>query len=98
MIMSLLSWFNPFRAWIISLFKDEHGDSSSKRLVGIGCALSLCVVLIHNAYNPTSTNPSEAVVDAVALLAFGCLGLTSIDKFTAARLSKGPKPKQTLND
>ena len=29
--------------------------------------------------------PSDAVVNAVALLAFGCLGLSSVDKFTKAK-------------
>ena len=35
--------------------------------------------------------PSTPLVDAVALLCFGCLGLTSIDKFTGRKFKDEPK-------
>lgn len=38
--------------------------------------------MYHNSFSPLDTAPSTALVDAVALLAFGCLGLSSVDKFT----------------
>jgi hypothetical protein len=69
-------------SWVSSLFKDEKGSPSSKRFVGIMCALSLCVTMYHNSFSPLDQAPSTALVDAVALLAFGCLGLSSVDKFT----------------
>lgn len=72
-------FWNSIKTWIGGLFKDESGSPSSKRFVGIVCGLSLCVVLF------TEKTPNSAVVDAVALLAFGCLGLSSIDKFTATK-------------
>lgn len=68
--------------WISELFKDEKGSPSSKRVVGILCAFTLCVTMYHNSFSPLDTAPSTALVDAVALLAFGCLGLSSVDKFT----------------
>jgi hypothetical protein len=74
--------------WVSTLFKDEKGNPSSKRFVGIMCALSLCVTMYHNSFSTTDIAPSTHLVDAVALLAFGCLGLTSIDKFTAAKKSQ----------
>jgi len=69
-------------SWISGLFKDEKGNPSSKRLVGILCGLTLCITLYANQYSHGDIKPSDKLVDAVALLAFGCLGLASIDKFT----------------
>lgn len=68
--------------WITGLLKDEKGSPSSKRFVGIFCALTLCITMFANSFSPEDVKPSESLVNAVALLAFGCLGLSSIDKFT----------------
>jgi cobalamin biosynthesis protein CobD/CbiB len=68
--------------WISELFKDEKGNPSSKRFVGILCAITLCITLYHNSFYPSSSAPSSDLINAVALLAFSCLGLSSIDKFT----------------
>lgn len=68
--------------WITGLFKDETGSPSSKRFVGIICSLSLCITMFVNSYSLGVIKPSDALVNAVALLAFGCLGLSSVDKFT----------------
>ena len=73
------------KSWIGGLFKDETGCPSSKRFVGIVYALSLCVALFINCCSHGNIKPSDAVVNAVALLAFGCLGLSSVDKFTKAK-------------
>ena len=73
------------KSWIGGLFKDETGFPSSKRFVVIVCALSLCVALFINCCSHGNIKPSDAVVNAVALLAFGCLGLSSVDKFTKAK-------------
>ena len=66
--------------WISGLFKDEKGSPSSKRFVGILCGVTLCITLYVNSYTHGDIKPSEALVDAVAMLAFGCLGLASVDK------------------
>lgn len=71
-----------FIHWLSDLVKDERGVPSSKRIVGIVCAITLCVSLYHNIFYPSSIAPSAPLVDAVAMLAFGCLGLTSLDKYT----------------
>ena len=47
--------------------------------------LSLCVTLYVNSYTHGDIKPSDTLVNAVALLAFGCLGLSSVDKFTALK-------------
>jgi hypothetical protein len=74
-----------FFNWIAGLFKDEKGNPSSKRFVGILCGISLCVTMYHNSFSPLDQAPSESLVNAVAMLAFGCLGLASVDKFTARK-------------
>jgi ABC-type transport system involved in cytochrome c biogenesis permease subunit len=71
--------------WVSVLFKDESGSPSSKRFVGIIAGLSLCVTLYVNSYTHGDIKPSDTLVNAVALLAFGCLGLSSVDKFTSLK-------------
>jgi len=66
--------------WISGLLKDERGNPSSKRFVGILCGITLCVTLYVNSYSHGDIKPSEALINAVAMLAFGCLGLASVDK------------------
>lgn len=62
-------------------FKDENEQYSSKRLAGLLCVVGLVISLIANTFSHETIKPSEALVNAVALFAFGALGLTSIDKF-----------------
>jgi hypothetical protein len=38
--------------------------------------------------------PSDSLINAVALLAFGCLGLSSVDKFTAIKKQDEIGPTQ----
>lgn len=71
--------------WVSGLFKDENGTPSSKRFVGIVCALTLCVTMYVNSYSHGDIKPADSLVNAVALLAFGCLGLSSADKFIAMK-------------
>lgn len=66
MFRSFLSWSKGFLS--------ENGEASSKRLVGVVCGGFLCWSL----YSKTNANP--VLVESVALLAFGCLGLTSAEK------------------
>jgi hypothetical protein len=62
------------------LFKGPNGNSSSKRFIGILCGVSLCITLYVNSYSHGDIKPSDTLVNAVAMLAFGCLGLTSTEK------------------
>jgi hypothetical protein len=62
------------------LFKDSNGNASSKRFIGILCGVSLCITLYVNSYTHGDIKPSDTLVNAVAMLAFGCLGLTSTEK------------------
>lgn len=64
--------------WLTGLLKDEKGTPSSKRFIGIISGLSLCVALFINLFTEHPVEPS--LVQAVAALAFGALGLASVDK------------------
>jgi hypothetical protein len=66
--------------WISGLFRDEKGSPSSKRFIGILCGVTLCITLYVNSYTHGDIKPADSLVDAVAMLAFGCLGLASVDK------------------
>ena len=79
-----------------SLMADEKGAVSSKRFVGLVAALTLCVTMYHNSFSEAHIAPSDALVNAVALLAFGSLGLSSVDKFTGMKdqISNATKSKK----
>ena len=74
--------------WLKGIFNDEKGNPSSKRIVGMGCSVALCLTMYHSSFSTVDVAPAEYLVDAVALLAFGCLGLASVDKFTARKHKK----------
>ena len=68
------------RNFAISLFKDERGKNSSKRFIGIIGGLTLCLTLFVNSFYGVEIKPADSLVNAVAMLSFGCLGLASVDK------------------
>jgi hypothetical protein len=70
------------KKFIIQIFTDESGVYSSKRFVGILCSVSLVASLIINAFVGHEFDKSSSIVNSVALLAFGALGLTSVDKWS----------------
>lgn len=70
------------KKFFVSLFLDEVGNVSSKRVCGVLCIVSLCVTMFANQFTPEHIKPSDTLVNTVGLLAFGCLGLTSVDKYT----------------
>ena len=69
-----------FINWVCGLLKDERGIPSSKRFIGIISGLTLCITLFVNQYTEQNIAPSTALVNAVAALSFGSLGLSSVDK------------------
>ena len=72
--------------WVAGLLKDEKGTPSSKRFIGIVAGLSLCVALFINLF--TEHPVDSTLVQSVAFLAFGCLGLSSVDKFSKTKTEK----------
>jgi hypothetical protein len=61
-------------------FTEDNGRLSMKRLCGLLCVIALCVTMYHNSFSELSKAPSPILVESVALLAFGCLGLTTAEK------------------
>lgn len=61
-------------------FQEDGGSLSMKRLCGLLCVLALCITMYHNQFSEQHFAPSTILVESVALLAFGCLGLTSVEK------------------
>lgn len=78
-----------------SLLSDERGAISSKRLVGLVCAIFLCVTLYENSFSEEHIAPSTALVQSVAALSAACLGLTSLDKIFG---KKQGEEQQTTNE
>jgi hypothetical protein len=68
------------KKFIVTLFKDERGKNSSKRFLGIFAGLTLCITLFINSFYSSEIKPADSLVNAVAMLSFGCLGLASVDK------------------
>jgi hypothetical protein len=91
----LINLFTQVIKWAEGIFNDEKGNPSSKRIVGMGCAVALCITMYHNSFSAVDVAPAEYLVDAVAMLAFGCLGLASFDKFTDRRAKKKKDEEET---
>lgn len=72
-----------------SMFTDENNSVSSKRIAGLICVICLNATLIVNSYSHGDIKPSDTLVTSIAALAFGCLGLTTVDKFTRLRKKIG---------
>lgn len=73
--------------WLQGLLRDEKGTPSSKRFVGIVASLSLCISLFINLF--TEHPVDHVLIQAVAALAFGALGLASVDKIWAKDKREG---------
>ena len=66
--------------WFITKFFCEKSEPSSKRLVGIVGSFTLFATLFANSFTHIENAPSAPLVDAVALLSFGALGITGLEK------------------
>jgi hypothetical protein len=62
---------NKFFGWAKG-FLSEHGEASSKRLVGVFTAIALCWTLYYN--------PNDALIYSVAALSAAALGITAAEK------------------
>jgi hypothetical protein len=67
-----------FIEWVVGLLMDERGIPSSKRFIGIVAGLSLCIALFINLF--TSEPVESTIVQSVAIICVGGLGLASVDK------------------
>ena len=73
------------KKFFTEVFQDETKSFSSKRFIGIISGLTLCITLFVNSFSTDNTKPADTLVNAVAMLSFGCLGLASVDKIWAKR-------------
>ena len=64
--------------WLSGLLKDEKGTPSSKRFIGILAGITFCAALMINLYTDMPVEPT--LVNAVAAICIGGLGLASADK------------------
>jgi hypothetical protein len=64
--------------WVSGLLRDEKGTPSSKRFIGITAGLTLCAALFINLFTEQPVEPT--IVNAVAAICIGGLGLASADK------------------
>jgi hypothetical protein len=71
----------------------EKNEPSSKRLVGIVGSFSLFVTLIMNSFTHVDSAPSDALVQAVALLSFGALGITGAERIFSKKTNKEEQEK-----
>ena len=76
-------------SFLAGFFTDSPNSPSMKRLCGFLCVIALCGTMYHNSFSDEHTAPSTILVESVALLAFGCLGLTATEKI--AGIIKGAK-------
>lgn len=65
--------------FIAGFFSSKPDSPSMKRLCGLLCTLFLCYTMYINSKTDEHKQPSVTLVQSVALLAFGCLGLTSAE-------------------
>jgi len=64
-----------FIKWIGTVIEDKAGDVSAKRV-----GFFICLAILYKAMGQPEAN--ELVVWTVALLAFGCIGLTVPEWFS----------------
>jgi hypothetical protein len=67
------------RNFIAKLFCEKN-EPSSKRFVGIVGSMTLFGTLFANSFSHLEQAPSESLVNAVALLSFGALGITGAER------------------
>lgn len=68
------------KKFFTQIFQDERGNFSSNRFVGIMCSISLCLTLYHSQFSTATIEISPILIQSVAGLAFGSLGLGAANK------------------
>jgi hypothetical protein len=81
--------------WFITKFFCEKSEPSSKRLVGIVGSFTLFATLFANSFTHIENAPSAPLVDAVALLSFGALGISGLEKVFAKKDSNSSNEQNT---
>lgn len=79
---------------IAEIISDENNRLSSKRIVGVMCSIFLCMSLYKSSCCEAQTQPSSALVETIGAVTIGCLGLSSLDKFTKRKHEKTEAPTE----
>lgn len=82
------------KKFFTEIFQDRNKNFSSKRFIGIIAGLTLCITLFTNSFSPDDVRPADTLVNAVAMLSFGCLGLASVDKIWGKEKPTNETPKK----
>jgi len=70
---------------------------SSKRFTGIICVVSLVISLFVSLFSAGRLTPNESLIDVIALLSFGSLGLTSTEAIFAKKEESKKEETQESN-
>lgn len=92
-----MKYLNNITMWINRFLSDDPNSPSSKRILGTLCVITLCFTLIYGIFLKTPSPPSDALVNTIGLLAFGLLGLTSVDKYNALKQKINKKDDEEVN-
>jgi hypothetical protein len=65
-----------------NMMEGANGGISSKRFIGLLCSISLIISLFVSLFTCGRYEAPEILIQTIGLLAFGTLGLTSVDFFT----------------
>lgn len=68
--------------WFKDMILDERGHISSKRFIGIISAFVIWVSMLISLFTKNDFKVDGLLAEIVALLAFGSLGLSTVDKFS----------------
>jgi hypothetical protein len=80
--------------FIGGFFSSQPNTPTMKRLCGLLCTIFLCYTLYENSKTDEKITPSVPLVESVALLAFGCLGLTTAEVIKGKKALKGLKEEE----
>lgn len=81
-----------------SLLSKDEDSLSSKRFLGLVCVLTLDIVLILSLFIE-NIQLNSALIDAIGLLAFGLLGLTSVETISQKKpfIRRTPPYDENIN-
>jgi hypothetical protein len=96
--MQISKYLKILIAFLAGFFTDTPNSPSMKRLCGFLCVIALCVTMYHNSFSDEHTAPSTILVESVALLAFGCLGLTATEKIAGIWKGNKEQKEESINE
>jgi len=90
----MIKFYRKVRDFHLELFKDERDAISIKPVTAWICTWFLCISLAINIFKPSVIAISDALVDAVMIIALVGLGADSVDKFSLKRSRHKPEEEE----